>query len=384
MPGQVLRQDVSSAVAVSQPVARVPGSASPARARRQTRRALHPLDQALFQDALARERRQADRFEKSFGLVLVIPAGVGGGAAAWEPLLRGVAASARDTDIVGWFENGTVLGVIRWALDAAETAATLRATTERDIEHRLGASDAAGYRVRSHVYSPQAESLGAPLLEALVGRRPAAVARPSPKRALDIAGSAVLLLASSPALLVIAALVKATSKGPVFFRQQRVGEHGKPFNMLKFRTMQAAAGHDLHQQYVSQYIRGQVRSDGAAAPVFKIIGDPRVTKVGHFLRRTSLDELPQFWNVLKGEMSLVGPRPPLPYEVKIYKHWHWRRVFEAKPGITGLWQVTGRSRTTFDEMVRLDIRYARQQSVWTDVKILLATPRAVISGSGAH
>ncbi len=108
-----------------------------------------------------------------------------------------------------------------------------------------------------------------------------------------------------------------------------------------------------------------------------------MTPIGQFLRKTSLDELPQFWNVLRGDMSLVGPRPPLAYEVQQYKPWHYRRVLEAKPGITGLWQVTGRSRTTFDDMVRLDLRYARTWSVWTDVKILLATPRAVISGKGA-
>jgi lipopolysaccharide/colanic/teichoic acid biosynthesis glycosyltransferase len=197
--------------------------------------------------------------------------------------------------------------------------------------------------------------------------------------------------------LVIAALIKWTSKGPVFFRQERVGQHAKPFTMLKFRTMRVDAGHELHQQYVSQFIQNghaktaesraaepKPASESTSQPVFMIVNDPRVTPLGHFLRRSSLDELPQFWNVLIGEMSLVGPRPPLPYEVKVYKRWHRRRLFVAKPGITGLWQVTGRSRTTFDEMVRLDIRYAKNPSVWTDVKILLATPRAVISGNGAH
>jgi lipopolysaccharide/colanic/teichoic acid biosynthesis glycosyltransferase len=114
-----------------------------------------------------------------------------------------------------------------------------------------------------------------------------------------------------------------------------------------------------------------------------MMNDPRVTPIGHFLRKTSLDELPQLWNVLRGDMSLVGPRPPVPYEVEQYKPWHCRRVVDAKPGITGLWQVTGRSRTTFDEMVRLDLRYARTQSLWTDIKILLATPAAVIAGKGA-
>jgi lipopolysaccharide/colanic/teichoic acid biosynthesis glycosyltransferase len=118
--------------------------------------------------------------------------------------------------------------------------------------------------------------------------------------------------------------------------------------------------------------------------VFKLVNDPRVTSVGHFLRRSSLDELPQFLNVLRGDMSLVGPRPPVPYEVERYKSWHVRRLYEAKPGITGLWQVKGRSRTTFDEMVRLDLQYARKRSLWEDIKILLATPRAVVSGKGAH
>jgi lipopolysaccharide/colanic/teichoic acid biosynthesis glycosyltransferase len=132
---------------------------------------------------------------------------------------------------------------------------------------------------------------------------------------------------------------------------------------------------------VSDFISSSDRLDKSG--VFKIVNDPRVTPVGHILRKTSLDELPQFWNVLRGDMSLVGPRPPLAYEVQQYKPWHYRRVLEAKPGITGLWQVTGRSRTTFDDMVRLDLRYARTWSVWTDVKILLATPRAVITGKGA-
>jgi len=117
--------------------------------------------------------------------------------------------------------------------------------------------------------------------------------------------------------------------------------------------------------------------------VFKIVNDPRVTRVGRLLRKTSLDELPQLLNVLRGDMSLVGPRPPMPYEVAQYKAWHYRRVVDAKPGMTGLWQVTGRSRTTFDEMVRLDLRYARKCSTWEDIRILLATPRAVISGKGA-
>jgi lipopolysaccharide/colanic/teichoic acid biosynthesis glycosyltransferase len=142
----------------------------------------------------------------------------------------------------------------------------------------------------------------------------------------------------------------------------------------------------IHQEYVSQFISGQVASssNGDETPVFKIQKDPRVTPIGRFLRKTSLDEIPQFWNVLVGEMSLVGPRPPLAYEFKAYDLWHRRRVLEIKPGITGLWQVEGRSRTRFDEMVRLDLKYARIWSIWLDVKILLQTPAAVVTGEGAH
>jgi lipopolysaccharide/colanic/teichoic acid biosynthesis glycosyltransferase len=143
----------------------------------------------------------------------------------------------------------------------------------------------------------------------------------------------------------------------------------------------------IHKEYVKQLISGKAErhsSDGNSEGVFKLTRDPRITRVGAFLRRTSLDELPQFINVLKGEMSLVGPRPPVPYEVEAYDIWHRRRLLEAKPGITGLWQVSGRSRVTFDEMVRLDLQYAKACSPWMDVKILLRTPGAVVLGEGAH
>jgi lipopolysaccharide/colanic/teichoic acid biosynthesis glycosyltransferase len=208
--------------------------------------------------------------------------------------------------------------------------------------------------------------------------------RSASKRALDIAGSAALLSLLSPVFLLIAGVIKLTSKGPIMFRQARVGRGGRTFTMLKFRTMHLNVDSAIHQQFVTQFIQSNAVSQSGSDRVFKIVDDPRVTRFGHFLRRSSLDELPQFWNVLRGEMSLVGPRPPLPYEVERYKRWHLRRLWEAKPGITGLWQVKGRSRTTFDEMVRLDLQYARECSVWTDIKILLATPRAVVSGKGAH
>ena len=161
----------------------------------------------------------------------------------------------------------------------------------------------------------------------------------------------------------------------MLFRQKRLGMFGKEFDFLKFRTMYANNDPEDPQGICREADSGTGRNHRG---VYKIQNDPRVTPIGRFLRKSSLDELPQFLNVLKGEMSLVGPRPPIPYEMEKYRSWHRRRVIEVKPGITGLWQVYGRSRTTFDEMVRLDIRYINEQSVWLDLKIVLQTPRAVL------
>jgi len=206
------------------------------------------------------------------------------------------------------------------------------------------------------------------------------------KRVMDVTGSVAALVAFSPLFLVIAAAVKLSSPGPVFFRQTRVGQHGVPFVFLKFRSMRMGSDSAIHKDYVVKLIAGQAErksANGSAEGVYKLTNDPRITRVGAFLRRTSLDELPQFINVLKGEMSLVGPRPAIPYEVEAYDIWHRRRVLEAKPGITGLWQINGRSRVKFDEMVRLDLRYAQTWSLWMDIKILLRTPGAMF-GEGAY
>jgi lipopolysaccharide/colanic/teichoic acid biosynthesis glycosyltransferase len=151
--------------------------------------------------------------------------------------------------------------------------------------------------------------------------------------------------------------------------------------------MRPANDSAVHQEYMKRFIAGNASSsnqEGGPAPVFKITNDPRVTPLGRFLRRTSLDELPQFFNVLLGDMSLVGPRPPIPYEVDCYDIWHRRRLLVVKPGITGLWQVSGRSRVGFDDMVRLDLKYARSWTIWLDIKILMKTPRAIFGGEGAY
>jgi lipopolysaccharide/colanic/teichoic acid biosynthesis glycosyltransferase len=203
---------------------------------------------------------------------------------------------------------------------------------------------------------------------------------------MDIGGSVLALLLFAPVLLAIALAVRLTSKGPAFFWQKRVGQSGDEFVCFKFRTMHVNNDPQVHQEYVRQLIAGSVQchhDNGNGKGVYKLTADSRITWVGRFLRRTSLDELPQLFNVLRGEMSLVGPRPAIAYEVEAYNTWHRQRIFEAKPGITGLWQVTGRSRVSFDQMVRMDLQYARTWSPWMDLKILMRTPAAMFFGDGA-
>ena len=364
-------------------------------ARRCVRRCVRPnvIDQELFADALLRERRRAERFNQPFVLLLLsIRNGVSAEpTSTWAAVVDSVAAVSRPTDVLGWLEQGSVIGLILPHVDAFDAAVTreLEAKVRLALSARMDVATIARCSIRLLVHCGASTTctqadFGADPFERIVCRhkvRP--IVRAATKRGLDIIGSLALLVLLSPVFLIVAALVKLTSSGPVIFRQARVGRSARPFTMLKFRTMRMHADDAIHQQYVTQFIKASHQLSGSFGAVFKIVNDPRLTPIGHFLRRTSLDELPQFWNVLRGDMSLVGPRPPLPYEVKQYKPWHRRRVLEAKPGVTGLWQVTGRSRTTFEDMVRLDLRYARTCSVWNDIKILLATPRAVLTGKGA-
>ena len=203
------------------------------------------------------------------------------------------------------------------------------------------------------------------------------------KRLIDVVGATICIIALFPLLFLIVLAIKVNSPGPTLFIQQRVGLRGKLFTFLKFRTMAENCDDSVHREYVTKLIKGKIQDKSQREkPLFKLDDDSRVTKFGRFLRAWSLDELPQLVNVLKGDMSLVGPRPPIPYEVENYGAWHLHRI-EMKPGITGLWQVKGRSRTTFDEMVLLDIRYIRNWSLWLDFKILLQTFKAIMSRDGA-
>lgn len=195
-------------------------------------------------------------------------------------------------------------------------------------------------------------------------------------RALDIVISVVSLVVLSPLLIAIGLTVRSTSRGPAVFQQRRLGREQKPFTMLKFRTMYAGAPETAHRDYVEQLIRGDEHAPGSER-LYKLLLDERVTRVGHFLRRTSLDELPQLYNVVRGQMSLVGPRPVTPYEGELYPDEYAER-FLVKPGLTGLWQVSGRNRHTYHEMLQLDVEYVRRRSLRVYLRVLVRTIPALL------
>lgn len=353
------------------------------------------LSKSQFSAALRRERRRTERSERPFLLMfadLGTLAARNNGRDYPEYLAFALARAARETDIVGWHRQNEVLGVIFTELgtnDKSAILACLKQKVTAVINECLEVQDAREVSLSFQFFpedssgKEEAISLNAELYSE---HRPRPVAR-TLKRMIDVTGSALALIVLSPMLVAISLLIKLTSKGPVLFRQPRVGQHGKKFTILKFRTMDVDSDVTLHKEYVSQFIAGralQNKSADGKASAYKVIDDPRVTPLGRFLRKTSLDEFPQLINVLKGELSLVGSRPPIPYELACYHLWHLRRIMEIKPGITGLWQVCGRSKTSFDEMVRLDLRYATTWSLWLDFVILLKTPGVVFSGDGAY
>ncbi len=202
------------------------------------------------------------------------------------------------------------------------------------------------------------------------------------KRIFDIAFTLLI----SPLLLlvgiVITVCIKLDSEGPIFYRQKRIGQHGVAFEMLKFRSMYVNCDDQLHRASIEKFMNGhKLNDDQTNGTTYKVVHDPRITRVGRIIRKTSLDELPQFWNVLLGEMTLVGPRPPLSYEVERYTSHDWLRL-SGKPGLTGLWQVYGRSRVTFEHMIDMDIMYLQRQSLWQDIKLIFLTIPVMLLGRG--
>lgn len=213
------------------------------------------------------------------------------------------------------------------------------------------------------------------------------------KRILDVTMATAILLVFAPVMIIIAILIKLDSPGPVFFVQERVGARrrsnrsmtfceAKNFNMYKFRSMRTDSDDSIHKEHIKAFVQGTIEESEDEKAKFKISHDPRITRLGAFIRKTSLDELPQLFNVIKGDMSLVGPRPVPVYEVEEYNVWHRERL-TTLPGITGLWQIEGRSQVSFQDMIRMDIRYLRNQSLWLDIKIIFLTIPSVLLSRGA-
>jgi lipopolysaccharide/colanic/teichoic acid biosynthesis glycosyltransferase len=355
------------------------------------------LPEEAFRRMISLERKRSERSQRPFVLLLIDTGRSQPGDKQGRVLLDMLSAlqgATRETDITGWYTMNSVVGVMftEIVLDNNAVLSTILSRVGELLRQKLDTDQFSRIKFSFHVFPddwdsqdperPSNPTLYPDLEKRLESNR---LGRAT-KRMIDVLGSLLLLASLSPVFLIIAAAVKLTSRGPILFQQKRIGEHGTPFIFLKFRSMYLNNDSSKHEEYVRKLIAGQAEkksADGNGKPVFKLINDPRITLVGKFLRRSSLDELPQLLNVLRGEMSLVGPRPPVPYEVDAYATWHRRRLLEAKPGITGLWQVYGRSRVEFDDMVRLDLRYARDCSPLLDLKILLQTPRAVMSGDGA-
>lgn len=247
------------------------------------------------------------------------------------------------------------------------------------------------HHVRWRVMPPMLRSLASGLTVDMAGVVPLIGPRSSNitglnfilKRGFDLVAGLFALAITAPVIALAAFAIRIFDGAPVLLRQTRVGIHGKPFDLFKFRTMRASASDDMHRAYVQQWIGSSppAKTDGGQPDLFKLANDPRITRIGKWLRRFSIDELPQIFNVLRGQMSLVGPRPALPYELELYEDWHRRRL-GALPGITGLWQVSGRNRLSFEQMVKLDIKYIEEWSLEEDLRILARTVPALLNGGG--
>ena len=354
------------------------------------------MTQEIFHKQLYLERKRTERSGDPFLLMLIDVEKV------WlfsnkEQILRKIAralcCSTREIDAKGWYNNDCTLGVIFVELNGKDKNVVRQVIGKKvhiSLCKTFGPATVDKMRISFHFFPEESktrehwDSPDKTLYPDLTGRNQGKKKRLVIKRMMDVVGSLMALIIFSPLLLAISILIKLTSKGSMLFKQERIGRHGKRFTFLKFRSMYVDSKPKIHKKYVEQFISGKLGASDGSTHIYKICQDPRVTLLGRLLRRTSLDEFPQFLNVLKGEMSLVGPRPPIPYEYERYDLWHRGRVLEGQPGITGLWQVKGRSHTTFDQMVRMDLKYTREWSLWLDLKLIFQTPWVLLNGKGAY
>lgn len=350
------------------------------------RHRLSVLSRAEFVDQLHLEKRRADRSRAPLSFVVLEFANDGSlDTDDLRDIVADLSVSKRETDIIGHLAD-RVVGFLLPYTDASAASAFCKLIIDR-AGKPVARVDSATYTDRRFDDLVEESMAGREMPPGVLDRagRKSSVAL-AIKRSIDVAGALVLLILSSPLMIVTALAVKMSSPGPIIFRQTRIGRGGVPFAFYKFRSMRTNSDDRVHREYVAKLIAGQhdeINQGDADRPVYKLKSDSRITPVGRIIRKTSIDELPQLINVLKGDMSLVGPRPPILYEAERYQSWHMRRLQEVRPGITGLWQVAGRSKTSFDDMVRLDLSYIRNWSLWLDVKILIKTVLVVLRCDGA-
>jgi lipopolysaccharide/colanic/teichoic acid biosynthesis glycosyltransferase len=341
------------------------------------------LDEEMFKRQIAVERKRTERCKDPFLLMLL----------ELDVIICALLPTIRETDVIGWYKEQAIIGVMFTGLAPCEKSIALGTILNRvgtALRSELSMEQFSQIRISFHFFPDDWDGEDSkrpgnpalyPDLESSESQKRVVY---GVKRTIDIGIGTALIIACAPIFVAVAVAIKLSSKGPVFFRQQRVGQYGRRFMFLKFRSMYVDNDQNEHREYVTKLIAGtaeRIALSSDAEGVYKLAKDPRITPLGRFLRRSSLDELPQLFNVLWGDMSLVGPRPPIPYELAVYETWHRRRLLQVKPGITGLWQVEGRNRIPFDDMVRLDLQYATSWTPLLDFKILLRTPRAVIKGA---
>jgi lipopolysaccharide/colanic/teichoic acid biosynthesis glycosyltransferase len=350
------------------------------------------LSEKLFEAMLSLERLRTERAKRQFILMLIEGKQLLSMDTTLKQVVEAISSSTRETDILGWYKRNAVIGVILTEFgqcDISSALNTVNAKVCSALHNRLGLRQSNDLHISFHIYpedeiiAPRNWEADSKLYPDLPGVKLNGKASLIVKRFMDIIGSVVAIILLLPLLALIAVAVKLSSKGPVLFCQKRVGQYGSLFTFYKFRSMYFKSASSIHETYAKQFISGEAKSENSSG-LYKMSNDRRITPLGRVLRKTSFDELPQLFNVLRGDMSLVGPRPPIPYELEVYSPWHRRRLLEAKPGITGLWQVNGRSKTVFNDMVRLDLRYAANRSLWLDIAILAKTVWVVVSGDGGY
>jgi lipopolysaccharide/colanic/teichoic acid biosynthesis glycosyltransferase len=344
-----------------------------------------------FREMLVLERKRSERSKKPFLFVTIEinpEYKIHRDIRFSRRMQKFIMNATREIDIKGWLERHRTMGLIynEYNPDFTETILTKIRTA---IEDSFGPELSKGMALSWSLFPEEEaddhadDSVADPRLYPRPSKRiDANKFSRCAKRCIDIAGSLVGIILLSPVLVFTAIAVKLSSKGPVFFTQKRVGQGGRLFTFIKFRSMRVSQDCSAHKEFIKQFIQNSVKASSAGGTtVYKMKNDPRVTPLGKFLRKTSIDELPQLFNVLIGDMSLVGPRPAIPYEVEEYDIWHRRRVLEVKPGITGFWQVKGRSTTSFEAMVRMDIQYSKQWSLAWDIALIFQTPFALLKGA---